>query len=323
METPDLSIIVPCYNEQEVIDITIARLGKVMDSMEPTTKSELIFVNDGSTDTTSEHLAQACQADRRIRVITFSRNFGHQSAVTAGLNRCRGQKAVILDADLQDPPELIPKMMEIIDSKGGKEGKAQVVYGMRTERQGETWFKRTTAKVFYRLLNKMSEVRLPLDTGDFRMMDRKVIDHFNKLTEHNKYIRGLTAWVGFRQVAMPYKREARAAGETKYPLSKMIRLSMASIISFSTKPLKMVVVMGILAEIVAFGLLLWSVLGKIFGFTHADSGWTSIFVLVIFFGGLQLITTGIVGLYVGSIFDEVKRRPEYIIDTEEGGDGYL
>jgi polyisoprenyl-phosphate glycosyltransferase len=274
-------------------------------------QSEIIFINDGSNDNTEQLLNEFILTDKNIKIISFSRNFGHQKAVTAGLNHCNSDMAVIIDADLQDPPEVIPEMIKTMIDTG-----AQVVYCVRKSRKGEGIFKKISAKVFYRLLNFFSEVRLPVDTGDFRLIDRSIILEFNQMHEKGKYIRGLVSWIGFKQVPFYYEREARFAGETKYPFSKMLKLATTSLLYFSTKPLKLATALGFFS--VAFSLILgvWSVLGKLMGYTHASSGWTSLFVLIIFFGGVQLLTIGIVGAYIGNLFDEIKNRPEYIIDKK-------
>ena len=305
-----LSIIVPCFNEQEVIAESYKRIKAVL-SLLPF-QSEIIFINDGSTDKTDSILTDFANSDKTIKLISFSRNFGHQKAVTAGINNCNSDLAVIIDADLQDSPELIPDMVKTLE-----ESNAQVVYCVRKKRKGEGFFKKLNATIFYRLLNYFSEVKLPVDTGDFRLIDRTIIDEFKKLNEKGKYVRGLISWVGFKQVPFYYEREARFAGETKYPFAKMLKLATTSLLYFSTKPLKVATSLGFISVIIALGLAIWSILGKIIGFTHADSGWTSLFVLIIFFGGVQLLTIGIVGSYIGNLFDEIKNRPEYIIKKKE------
>jgi len=304
-----LSVIVPCFNEEEVINETYKRLKSVLANLEY--KSEIIFINDGSTDETEHILSELTKTDNNIKIISFSRNFGHQRAVTAGLNNCKSDMAVIIDADLQDPPEVIPEMIQtMIDSN------AQVVYCVRKSRKGEGIFKKLSAKVFYRLLNFFSEVRLPVDTGDFRLIDKSIIREFNQMHEKGKYIRGLVSWIGFKQVPFYYEREARFAGETKYPFSKMLKLATTSLLYFSTKPLKIASTLGFFSVVFSLILGVWSVLGKLMGYTHANSGWTSLFVLIIFFGGVQLVTIGIVGAYIGNLFDEIKNRPEYIIEKK-------
>lgn len=304
-----LSVIVPCFNEEEVINETYKRLKSVLANLEY--KSEIIFINDGSTDETEHILSELTKTNNNIKIISFSRNFGHQRAVTAGLNNCKSDMAVIIDADLQDPPEVIPEMIQtMIDSN------AQVVYCVRKSRKGEGIFKKLSAKVFYRLLNFFSEVRLPVDTGDFRLIDKSIIREFNQMHEKGKYIRGLVSWIGFKQVPFYYEREARFAGETKYPFSKMLKLATTSLLYFSTKPLKLASALGFFSVVFSLILGVWSVLGKLMGYTHASSGWTSLFVLIIFFGGVQLVTIGIVGAYIGNLFDEIKNRPEYIIEKK-------
>lgn len=305
-----LSIIVPCYNEEDVIEESYKRMSKVLSELN--CLSEIIFVNDGSNDCTEQLLSSIAKSDPNVKVISFSRNFGHQKAVTAGLNHCSSDMAVIIDADLQDPPELIPEMIKTME-----DSEAQVVYCVRKERKGESLFKKLSAKLFYRTLNFLSEIKLPIDTGDFRLLDKSIIKEFNKLHEKGKYIRGLVSWVGFKQVPFYYEREPRFAGETKYPFSKMIKLATSSMLYFSTKPLRLATTIGFISVIVALILALWSVLGKIIGFTHADSGWTSLFLLILFFGGIQLLTIGIIGSYIGNLFEEIKNRPEYIIYKKE------
>lgn len=309
MTHKSITIIIPCYNEQEILKETYNRIKKVVSELK--LDPCMLFINDGSTDNTKKILTEI-KKDTAVRVINFSRNFGHQAAVTAGINNCKSDLAVILDADLQDPPELIPEMIETL-----KNNNANVVYAVRKLRKGENFIKKASAKLFYRLLNRFSEIPIPVDTGDFRLIDKNIISEFNLLKEREKYVRGLVFWVGFKQVPFYYEREARSSGTTKYPFKKMIKLATTSILYFSSKPLKMSLSLGFCSVILAIALGIWSILGKLLGYTHADSGWTSIFVLIIFFGGVQLITIGIVGLYLGNLFDEIKKRPEYIIDNQE------
>jgi len=279
-------------------------LGKVQ-----ATNYELVFVDDGSVDSTPAILKTLAEKDRRVTVIRFSRNFGHQPAVSAGMQHCRGDLAAIIDADLQDPPEVIPDMIRQL-----KTDQANVVYGVRKRRKGETWFKLITAKVYYVLLNKLSDVPIPLNTGDFRLVDRKVINAFNALPENTKYIRGLISWIGFKQSPFYYEREARFAGSTKYSLTKMVRFASTGIFYFSKKPLQIATAFGFLS--VAAGLVLsaWILFNKFTNPQYLISGWASLVLAVIYFGGVQLLTIGILGQYIGNLFDEVKRRPEYIVD---------
>ena len=301
-----LSIITPCYNEEQVIQETYKRLTEVMKTIEY--DYELLFVNDGSKDKTLLILSDLAAQDKHVKIISFSRNFGHQCAVTAGINNCNGDLAVIIDADLQDPPEVILDMLEI-----QRKENASVVYGVRKKRDGESKFKLLTAKYFYRILNKLSDVQFPVDTGDFRLIDRKIIDGFNNLHEKNKYIRGLVSWMGYKQVPCFYERKERFAGETKYPLKKMLKFAATGLLSFSKKPLKMAVWMGVLSVLICLVYALIVLISKIVHPASFVVGWTSIILIIIFFGGIQLLTIGILGEYIGSLFDEAKDRPEYII----------
>ncbi len=301
-----LSVIVPCYNEEAVIQTTYERLKRVLD--ESKNPSQIIFVNDGSTDRTQDILKSIASVDKRVKLINFSRNFGHQPAVTAGINHCETDLAVIIDADLQDPPELIPDLLKVQE-----EEQANVVYCVRKRREGESKFKLWSARVFYRILNRLSEVKFPVDTGDFRLIDANIIHEFNNLKERGKYIRGLISWVGYKQVPFYYERDARLAGETKYPFKRMIGFATKALFYFSKKPLTMATGIGFVAVILGMILALWYFFGKIFGYTHADAGFTSIMIIVIFFGGIQLLTIGILGQYLGILFDEIKKRPEYIV----------
>lgn len=304
-----LSVITPCYNEELVVEETYRRLTEVM--ARTGMDYELVFVNDGSRDNTYALLLQLAQQDKAVKVIHFSRNFGHQCAVTAGINHCNGDLAVIIDADLQDPPEVILDMLEI-----QKKEEADVVYGVRKKREGESWFKLFTAKCFYRVLNKLSDVQFPVDTGDFRLINRRIIDEFNCLHEKNKYIRGLISWMGYKQVPCYYERKERFAGETKYPLKKMLKFASTGLLSFSKKPLKLAVWLGVLSVLVA---LVYAIVILIMKILHPESfvtGWTSIIFMIIFFGGVQLLTIGVLGEYIGSLFDEAKNRPEYIISEK-------
>ena len=304
-----VAVIVPCYNEEAVIKESYRRTRAVLDRLPQQT--EIIYINDGSFDQTRNLLNSLADADPEVKVLHFSRNFGHQPAVTAGINHCDADLAVIIDADMQDPPELIP---ELLDTQAREH--ANVVYCVRRSRAGESFFKLFTAKAFYRIMNRMSEVNFPLDTGDFRLIDRKVINAFNQLHERGKYIRGLISWVGFHQVPFYYEREARIAGETKYPLGKMVRFASNAMLYFSKKPLQLATGLGFISVLVGIVLAIWFTLGKIYGFSNAEVGWTSIMTSIIFFGGVQLLTVGVLGQYVGILFDEIKARHEYIIDEQ-------
>lgn len=305
------SIVVPVFNEELVIKESYRRLKAVMDRTQE--KYELIFVNDGSRDRTSEMIEQICMDDASVKFLSFSRNFGHQIAISAGMDYASGQAVVVIDADLQDPPELILTMIE-----KWKEG-YDVVYAKRMERKGETKFKLWTAALFYRLLRSMTDVDIPVDTGDFRLIDRKVCDTMKSIKEKSRFVRGLISWVGFRQIAVEYVREERFAGETKYPLKKMLKLSLDAMTSFSYKPLKLASIIGYVVSVVSFLYLLYSLYLKLFT-NSTEPGWTSIVTISLFFNGIILIILGIVGEYIGRIYDEVKNRPLYIVGQQIGFD---
>lgn len=303
------SIIVPVYNEELVVEASYQRLKEVMDT---TGESyELIFVNDGSRDKTAEMVAELCTRDENVRLINFSRNFGHQTAITAGMDNSSGQAVVVIDADLQDPPEVILDMI-----KKWKEG-YDVVYGKRLKRKGETFFKKITAKLFYRLLSSMTNVDIPVDTGDFRLLDRKVCDVMSSLTEKNRYVRGLVSWVGFKQTAVEYVRDERFAGETKYPLKKMLKFAMDGITSFSYKPLKLSTYLGFLTAALSFIYLIVVLILKLCT-SLTVPGWTSILCVSLIFNGITLMMLGIIGEYIGRIYDESKNRPLYVIREKIG-----
>lgn len=306
-----LTLIVPCFNEEAVIPTSWSRMKKVMDELKDYT-TDILFINDGSTDRTGSILSEIAASDPRVTVLHFSRNFGHQPALTAGIHHCDSDFAIIIDADLQDPPELIPEML-----KKQREEQANVVYCVREFRKGEGFVKKLSSKVFYRTLNWLSEVTFPLDTGEFRLIDRRIMDEFKRFREKGKYIRGIISWVGFKQVPLSYKRDARFAGQTKYPFRKMVHFAGTAMLYFSKKPLKVAMGLGFFAVLIGVVYGIWILLGKIFGFTNAEIGWSSIILLVIFFGGVQLLTVGVLGQYIGIIFDEMKDRPEYIIEKTD------
>jgi dolichol-phosphate mannosyltransferase len=304
-----LSVIIPCYNEEAVLRATHERLTHVMKGMN--VDYELIFVNDGSRDHTQELLAELQTFDPRMRVLLLSRNFGHQIAVTAGLEEASGDAVVIIDADLQDPPEVIPQMVQL-----WREGN-EVVYGLRDEREGESRFKLWTAKVFYRLINRLSETKMPLDAGDFRLLDRRVVDVINAMPERARFLRGMVSWAGFRQIPLHYARAARHAGQTKYPLRKMLNFAMDGIISFSLVPLKLAIWTGFLAIWVAAAGIIVAIVDRLLN-KQLPRGWASLFVAVLFMGGVQLVSLGILGEYLGRIYTEVKRRPLYVVQERLG-----
>ncbi len=301
-----LSVIVPLYNEEEIVAKTFAVLEQELAEIE----HELIFVNDGSTDKTREILESLLPKTPQNTLINFSRNFGHQAAFSAGLRHARGRAVVIIDGDLQDPPALIHDML-----KKWEEG-YQVVYAQRKKRKGETFFKKASAHAFYKILHALTSIDIPMDTGDFRLMDRVVVDQLNALPERNRFLRGLVCWVGFKRTGILYDRKERSAGKSKYPLRKMLRLAMDGITSFSTTPLKISFLTGMLATIVAFGLFVWSVLEKFLNPVTTVPGWASLMTAIVFFGGIQLMSIGILGEYIGRIYEEVKQRPLYIEDKK-------
>lgn len=309
-----LSIVVPCFNEELVIDETVKRLVELSNELKKhfSLYTELIFVNDGSNDGTLLRLLENLQKYPELRVINFARNFGHQIAVTAGMDASNGAAVVLLDADLQDPPPVIFDMVKL-----WKEEKYDVVYATRLERKGESIFKKMTAACFYKLLYKLSDTPIPLNTGDFRLMSRRVVDVMNTMPEKERFIRGMVSWVGFKQTSLPYKREERFAGHTHYPFHKMLALALNGITSFSIKPLKLASFLGFLCSILAFVGLIYALLLKLFT-SNWITGWTSLMLAILFLGGVQLLCIGILGEYLGRIFVSSKDRPLYIVDKYYG-----
>ena len=301
MEKKLLSIIVPMYYEELVAYECYHRIKNVVNGIE-SMDHEIIFVNDGSKDRTLAILKSIAKGDKCVKIIDFSRNFGHQAAVTAGLFNCNGDAIVIIDADLQDPPEIIPEMI----SKW-EEGH-QVIYGKRKIRSGESKFKLLTAKYFYRVLSYMASIEIPKDTGDFRLMDRIVVEAFKEMPEQNRFIRGMVSWIGFDQVPLEYNR---FAGETKYPLRKMIKFATDGIVSFSTKPLKLTAIFGIGTIGISILLIIYTVITKIMSDT--SMGWASTMCVILFFSGVQLLSLGVIGEYIARIYDESKNRPLYLV----------
>ena len=298
------SIVAPIFNEKENLPELYRRVKEVMDSTnEPW---ELILVDDGSTDGSTEIIRELGQQDKSIRPIIFARNFGHQIAITAGWDYARGDAVVIIDADLQDPPELILEM-----AKKWKEGN-EVVFAVRTEREGESWFKLWTASLFYRTIYRITDVKIPLDAGDFRLMDRKVVNVLKQMRERHRFPRGMSAWVGFKQVGVEYKRAARIAGETKYPFRKMFRLAINAVTSFSYFPLQVATFFGFISAGIAILAIPVVAYMRITG-SQAFFGQASTLIAVLFLGGVQLISLGILGEYIGRLYDEAKGRPLYIV----------
>ncbi|MEZ0396765.1 MAG: glycosyltransferase family 2 protein [Anaerolineales bacterium] len=305
--TVEISIIAPIYNEFESLPELYRRVRDVMDAQGLTW--ELVLVDDGSTDGSTERIRELARQDKRVRPVIFARNFGHQVAVTAGLDYARGAAAVIIDADLQDPPEVIPDL--IAKWRQGFE----VVYAVRTEREGETWFKRTTAALFYRLILRITDVKIPLDAGDFRLLDRKVVDVLGKMRERHRFLRGMAAWVGFRQIGVPYKRAARFAGVTKYPFKKMLRLALNAITGFSYFPLQIATYLGFISAGMAIVAIPVVAALRLAG-SQFFGGQATTLIAVLFLGGVQLISLGVLGEYIGRLYDEAKGRPLYIVREE-------
>ncbi len=309
-QRPLVSVVIPCFDEAAVLRETAARLNDVLNTLRDIA-FETIYVDDGSRDGTLEILRELQSRDTRMRLVSLSRNFGHQVAVTAGLEHARGDAVVVIDADLQDPPEVIVEMVE-----RWRDG-ADVAYGVRVEREGETAFKRWSAGAFYRAINRMSEVPIPLDAGDFRLMDRRVVDALLAMPERDRFIRGMVAWLGFRQDQVTYKRAARAAGSTKYPFAKMLRLATDGILSFSVLPLR-------LATWIGFAAAALSVVGVVYALVmrlltnNWVPGWTLLFIGLLLIGGIQLVFLGLIGEYLGRVYGEVKRRPLYLVKEKRG-----
>ncbi len=304
MMKPTFSIIAPIFNEIDSIPELYKRISEVMNSTND--PWELVMIDDGSTDGSTDAIRQLGANDQRVRPVIFARNFGHQIAVTAGLDYARGDAVVIIDADLQDPPEVILDMIA-----KWREG-FEVVYAVRSEREGETWFKEFTASLFYRLIYRITDVDIPLDTGDFRLLDRKVVDVMGQMRERHRFLRGMSVWVGFKQTGVEYKRAARFAGETKYPFRKMIKFATDAITSFSYFPLQMAMYLGFISAGISI-LVIPVVIAMRLAGSQAFFGQASTLIAVLFLGGVQLISLGILGEYVGRLYDEAKARPLYIV----------
>jgi polyisoprenyl-phosphate glycosyltransferase len=308
-----LSVIVPCFNEEEALRGAHSRLSATLAQLPANV--EIVYIDDGSTDATPDVLSELQTTDKVVRVVRFSRNFGHQIAITAGLEHAAGDVVVIIDADLQDPPEIIVSFF-----KKWQEG-YDVVYGVRSEREGETVFKLWTAKMFYRCMTLLSDIRIPLDTGDFRLMDRRVVNALLGMPERDRFVRGMVSWLGFSQVALPYRREARVAGVTKFSFFKMLRFALDGIFSFSIVPLRVATWTGFITSFLAIvGIVLVS-LEHFLGVEGLVKGWTSTMFAVLFIGGVQLICMGIIGEYIGRIYGESKRRPLYVVREILGFEG--
>lgn len=307
-----ISVVVPCLDEEEVLAETLDRLDR-MSRLPPDCDFEFIFVDDGSSDATMVLLRQAAVRDNRVRVIGFARNFGQQIAVSAGIDRARGDAVVLMDADLQDPPEVVAEMIACWRTG------FDVVYGTRRSRRHDGPLKRITASGFYKVINRLSEVPIPRDTGDFRLMSRPVVEVLRRMPERHRFLRGMVAWAGFRQTALSYDRPERFAGKTKYPLRKMMRYAADGILSFSTRPLQMSIALGLMSAFLALVGIGYALFMRIFTSTWVE-GWTALMIAVLFLGGVQLLSLGILGEYVGRIYSEVQRRPLYVVRETVGFD---
>ena len=306
---PIYSLVLPIFNEEAVLPLLSRRIAELLDELDG--PSEAIFVDDGSSDTSVIYLREMAKQDERFRLIELSRNFGHQIAITAGMDAATGDAVIVMDADLQDPPEVVFSLIE-----KWKEG-FEIVYAKRVKRDGETQFKKLTANLYYRILNRMTSVHIPRDVGDFRLVGRKALTTFQGMPERDRFVRGMFSWMGFRQTEVPFERPARIAGETKYPLWKMLRLAVHGIVSFSEKPLRVALWLGLAISLLAGLFGVYALTAWVF---KADvvEGWTSTMVVVSFLFGVNMFMTGIIGLYVGGIHAEVKRRPLYVIDRLTG-----
>lgn len=310
MHRPALSVVIPCYNEAECLEALHARVSAAAHAAVGP-DHEIVLVNDGSRDASWDVMQRLSAADPRLVAVNLSRNHGHQLALTAGLDLCAGEQILIIDADLQDPPELLSDMRAVMAVEG-----ADVVYAVRRKREGETFFKKVTAAAFYRVLDRVTDTPIPLDTGDFRLMSRRALDALLSLPEQARFIRGMVAWVGFRQVPFPYDRHERHAGETKYPLSKMLRFAFDAVTGFSTAPLRWASHIGIALFFLSFLLLIYIAVGFFTG--SAVQGWTSLMLITVFLGAVQMLVLGMIGEYLGRLYVESKRRPLYLVADVAG-----
>lgn len=311
-DNPLVSVVLPCLDEEDVLAETLSRL-KAMAAAQPDCRFEFIFVDDGSRDRTADILRAAAAADDRVKVMRFARNFGQQIAVTAGIELARGDAVVLMDADLQDPPEVVARMVAL-----WRDG-FDVIYGTRSSRRADSRFKRVTARLFYTTMNRLSEVPIPAEAGDFRLMSRRVVNVLRQMPERHRFIRGMVSWVGYQQTSIAYERPERFAGTSKYPLSKMIRFAADGILSFSIKPLQMSIALGLAAAGIGLIVIGYALFMRIFTNTWVE-GWTALMIAVLFIGGVQLLCLGILGEYVGRIYSEVKRRPLYVVAETVGFD---
>lgn len=306
LHRPLLSIVVPCFNEEESLLALHERLSQAAKRMERDSY-EIVWVNDGSTDGSLALMRKLATKDPHLVIVNLSRNYGHQTALSAGLSIARGERVLILDADLQDPPELLPELMAALDQG------ADVAYGQRIRRNGEGWFKRATASMFYRLLGRLADTTIPCDTGDFRLMSRRAVDILNQMPERSRFIRGMVSWIGLTQVPVPYERHPRQAGKTKYPLRRMLRFALDGITSFSIIPMRIASYVGAALGLVGLALLLYVMRAWLAGETV--QGWTSLMVVVLVIGSVQLLCLGVFGEYLGRLYMEAKQRPLFIIES--------
>jgi dolichol-phosphate mannosyltransferase len=310
MKRPKLSVVIPCYNEEACLEMLHARVSEAARASVGD-DYEIVLINDGSRDASWKVMQRLSEGDPRLVAINLSRNHGHQLALTAGLDLCAGEEILIIDADLQDPPELLTDMRAAMKSQG-----ADVVYAVRRKRDGETIFKKITAAFFYRMLDRITDTPIPLDTGDFRLMSRRALDAFLSLPEQARFIRGMVAWIGFKQVPFPYDRHERHAGESKYPLAKMIRFALDAITGFSTAPLRFASHVGLLLTAASALLVLYILVAWLFG--AAIPGWTSLMLVVVVLGAVQMFVLGMIGEYLGRLYVESKRRPLYLVADVAG-----
>ena len=313
MLSPALSVVAPCFDEEAVLPEFLQRMGAVLDALPDGVgaDSEIVVVDDGSRDGTWAVLSKAAAGDSRIVAVRLMRNHGHQLALTAGLSLCRGERILVIDADLQDPPELLPDMMRLMD-----EG-ADVVYGQRRLREGETLFKRASAAIFYRLIGRMTDVAIPTDAGDFRLMTRRVVDLLAAMPERQRFIRGMVAWIGGKQVPILYDRKPRAAGESKYPVAKMVTFAADAVTAFSVVPLRASMTIGWVMALVGLAFFAYSIVGWLLDYTLP--GWTSLMAAIGLLGGMQFLMLGIIGAYLGRLYDQSKGRPLFMIREIVGG----
>ncbi len=309
-DRPGISVVAPCFNEEGVLPEFLRRAGTVLDGLPGT--AEIVLVDDGSSDSSWAVMTEAAARDKRVVAVRLMRNHGHQLALTAGLSLCRGERILIIDADLQDPPELLPDMMALMDQG------ADVVYGQRRQREGESLFKRGTAAVFYRLMGRMTEVEIPCDTGDFRLVNRRILDLLLAMPERHRFLRGMVAWIGGRQVPIVYDRKPRVAGESKYPLGKMLRFAADAITGFSVVPLMASMTIGWIMAAVGFAFFLYSIVGWFLGVNLP--GWTSLMAAIGLLAGMQFLMLGVIGAYLGRLYDQSKGRPLFMIRDIVGGD---